>query len=139
MPHTRHVRRFAVLFAVLLLGDALLSAALDDWAGSWTATFKGKPYLILKLNSGAGRLSGTLSAGQVEASAQGNVTAIEAPPSDAYPLKSMKLTGNTLSFEVLDADGDTMKYEMRLTPDGAAELRLVDAPVKLGPFALKRN
>jgi hypothetical protein len=135
MYSMRHVRRLAVL----LLAAALLPAALDDWAGTWTATLKGKPYVIVKLNSGAGRLTGSLHSGQVEVDGQGKVIGIEAPPADAYPLKSMKLTGNTLTFEVLDRDGGTMKHEMRLTADGGAELRIVNAPVKLAPFALKRN
>ena len=127
------------ILAILLFGSALLPAALDDWAGTWTANCKGKPYLILKLDAGAGRLSGTLSAGQVETDEQGNVAAIEQPPAAALPLKSMKLTGRTLSFETIDSDGDAIQYVMRLTANGAAELRLPGAPIKLAPFALKRN
>lgn len=133
------VRRLLSILAIPLLGSALLQAALDDWAGTWTATHKGKPYLILKLDSGAGRLSGTLSAGQVETDEQGNVIAIEQPPSATLSLKSMKLTGGTLSFETIDSDGGAIQYAMRLTADGAAELRLPGAPIKLAPFALKRN
>jgi hypothetical protein len=139
MPRIRQVRHFSTLLALLLIGGLHLPAALDDWAETWTAAYKGKPYLILKLDSGAGRLSGTLSAGQVETDEQGNVTAIEQPPSAALPLKSMKLTGGTLSFETIDSDGDAIHYAMRLTADGGAELRLPGAPIKLAPFALTRN
>ena len=135
-------KRWSCAWAVgvsLLASIALHAAALDDWAGVWNASLKGKPYLILKLTSGAGRLSGTLRAGQVETDDRGNVIAIQSPPSREYPLKYMKLTGATLSFRTIDTGGDAIQYEMRLTGEGAAELRLPDAPAPLAPFALKRE
>ena len=44
-----------------------------------------------------------------------------------------------LSYEIEEDDGSRMKFQFKLTTEGKAELRFVDAPIKIKPIRFERR
>lgn len=128
-------RRFAGLTFVLL------AAALGqqrDFAGAWHAKFNGAVFMMLKLQIGES-ISGTLSGGHIEVNRDGDI--INASGGGAeLPISNARLEDGKLSFDWNDSDDDTVKFSMKLTGDGGAELQFLSLPegVKMKPIRLMR-
>jgi len=58
-------------------------------------------------------------------------------PDKPSPMLKPKLEGDLLTFESKD-DDEVLKFEMKLTGDGQAELRILDAPVAIKPIRFKK-
>jgi hypothetical protein len=59
------------------------------------------------------------------------------PPDEPSPLLNPKIQGDILTFE--NKDDDVVKFEMKLTGEGQAELRILEAPVRVKPIPFKRT
>jgi hypothetical protein len=123
--------------ALLLLAAGLAMASGEKFAGTWEATAKGHVFLILKV-SAAEKISGTLNAGKVKISDDGELE--EAGPVEDHeaPIFFAEVDGDKLKFEFQDEDGGVMSFELKLTGDGSGELRIVDKDRKFKPFSVKR-
>lgn len=55
-------------------------------------------------------------------------------------LKDIKINGHTMSFDFVDRDGDTDRFEMEVTGNSSANLQWIDLPkgMKALPIALTR-
>jgi len=131
------MRRF--LFALPLLLACLTLAGQDTdaqkkFAGTWEAKFKDKVICTIRLKAGD-QISGETDACSINVDANGDLQEPESTeqPDTPSPMLNAKLRGDTLSFEQKDGD-DVLKFEMKLTGDGQAELRILDAPVPVKPI-----
>jgi hypothetical protein len=125
--------------AALLLAAGLAKAAGEEkFAGTWEATSKGTVFLVLKLKT-AEKISGTLNAGKVEIDDNGELKEVGPVEDHEAPIFFAEVEGDKLHFEFQDDDGGVMSFELKLTGEGAGELRIVDKEhPNLKGFAVKR-
>ena len=123
--------------AALLAGLAA-PAEKEKFAGTWEATSKGTVYLVLKVKTGE-KISGTLNAGKITMNDDGDL--VEAGPVEDHeaPIFFAQVEGDKLTFGFQDEDNTVMEFELKLTGDGAGELRIVDKDhPKLKAFTVKK-
>jgi hypothetical protein len=110
------------------------------FAGTWEAATEGKVFLVLKIQAGQ-RISGTMNVGSITLSEEGEL--IEAGPVEdrEAPFFFAKAEGDKLEFDYQDqGDDEIMHFELKLTGDGAGELRIVDEHIpKMKPFRLRKK
>ena len=127
----------ACLVLLLSLGAPAEPAKFE---GTWEAALKGKVFLVLKIQAGR-KISGTLNAGSIKLSDAGEL--IEASPVEdrEAPFFFAKAEGDKLEFDYQDqGDNEIMHFELKLTGDGAGELRIVDEHIpKMKPFRLRKK
>lgn len=127
----------ACLLSLLSLG-ALAQAT--KFEGTWEAVTKGKVFLVLKIQAGQ-RISGTMNVGSISLSDEGEL--IEAGPVEdrEAPFFFAKAEGDRLEFDYQDqGDDEIMHFELKLTGDGAGELRIVDEHLpKMKAFRLRKK
>ena len=135
------MRNFACVAASLLF---LMGAGAQDqpakFTGTWEAAHEGKIFLVLKIQAGK-KISGTLNAGSIHLSDEGEL--IDAGPVEdrEAPFFFATAEGDKLEFDYQDqGDDEIMHFELKLTADGAGELRIVDEHIpKMKPFQLHKK
>jgi len=132
-------RSFDLLF--LLVSAVFMPAAAQQqkFAGVWEARFKGEVFMTLKLEAGD-PISGSLSGGSISVNDDGDLTAASGGGKE-LPILNPKVDGNKLSFEWKEDEDETLKFEMRLTADGEAQLQFMDAPegLRIKPIPIRRK
>ena len=103
-----------------VLAFAIAQPVTPQFAGTWTAELHGTTYVRLTLLDTGGRLTGSVSLGNVHLNAQGEVDAVNVPPRAITPIFDVQLRDGVLSFARKDGD-DTDRFEMRVV-NGEAEL-----------------
>jgi len=134
------MRTPACVFACLLLWSWGAAAEPAKFEGTWEAAIEGKVFLVLKIQTG-GRISGTLNAGSIHLNDEGEL--IEAGPVEdrEAPFFFAKAEGDKLEFDYQDqGDNEIMHFELKITGEGAGELRIVDEHIpKMKPFRLRKK
>jgi hypothetical protein len=137
-------------FVLALLTIAGLSAMISAqenqtqkaFAGTWEGKFKGAVFCVLKLEPGE-KISGTLSPGTITVNDDGDIT--DAQPSEPepsgkeLPILNPKIGDRKLSFDWKDTDDDTSKFELKITGEGEAQLRLIEFGDHIKPIILRRR
>ncbi|MBZ5592761.1 MAG: hypothetical protein LAP39_11030 [Acidobacteriia bacterium] len=113
--------------------------AQKKFAGTWEAKFKDKVICTIKLKAGE-KISGEMVACSISVDGNGDLQEQDSsePPDKPSPLLTPKIQGDILTFEDKD-DDDVLKFEMKLTGDGQAELRILETPVPIKPIPFKRT
>src|SRR6516165_8831327 len=136
------VRIFALSAGLMCLPAAAQKPGeLNRFAGTWEAKFKGAVICTIKLEAGD-KISGTASACNINVDSDGNLIEPESAsePADPLPLLNPKVEGDTLTFEVRDeGDEHPTKAQIELKGNDRAELRFVDAPVRIKPIPLTKR
>ena len=137
------------LFLVLMsTGREALSQAttlrLRAFEGTWNASYNGKTIIVVRLGAVGDHLSGTvqLAGFQLDLEGDGGIMAVTDSRLDApIGLNNIRLQGKTLSFEFVDNDGDTDKFQMELSGRDSATLSWVGLPngMKAKPIALMKQ
>ena len=117
--------------ASILAGDA----QVKRFEGVWRAEHQGKAFVILRVRGSAG----TISTGAIGIDDEGEVSRVVHAASGELKLREVKVVQQKLTFKTAGAGPEETEYEMRLQGDGAAELRIVDAPPPAKPFLLRRS
>ncbi len=113
-------------------------ATRKRFGGDWQAKFNGAPFLTLHVEAGA-KVEGTISTGRITVDDNGELTDAEAQPEGKeLDLMKVRVDGDRMTFEV-DANGELMRFEMRLTGEGKGELRFSGTEVKIKPIRLDRK
>jgi len=127
-------------FSVQVAQPNNTDAELRQFVGTWHAKFKGKTFQTIKLEKQKGKLTGTVSHGQVGTDKAGElIGAEERDGSD--PIVEAKLADGILRFTTQEVGSqDTYQFEMKLTGAEQADLRMLlppDSPA-LKPWKLER-
>ncbi len=132
------MRRILILLASSLTLTAQSAKDQQRFAGTWEAKFKGAVICTIRLAAGE-KLSGAMSGCNIHVNQDGDLDE-SAPPETAEesPIVNARVDGDKLSFENKDGD-DTVKMELTLTGEGRADLRFVDAPMKIKPVRFDRR
>lgn len=139
-------------FAVLLLGacaflfatiQAVPAAAQTSTApqvnarmlvGTWTATFKGTTFMRLRFAKRAGKLTATLSNGQVILDSQGNISSVKVMPG-VQKVKVEKMEGNTVYLRQGTKE-KPLRFAFRLQDKTHAKLEILHPkPALFNPSA----
>ena len=130
------------LFIAVVLASGMASAAdAKRFGGTWTASFKGTVICTLEIeDAGDGKVTGVTKGCNVSVDQNGDL--IEAPahegPDNPQPFLNTKVDGDLLRFEEEDGS-DVLKFELRLTGKGTADLRILDAPITIKPIHFERG
>jgi hypothetical protein len=103
-------------------------ADLEQFVGTWHAKFKGKIFQTITLRKQQGKLTGTVSHGEIQLDKEGELTsAEEIEGSDA--IVEARLTGGILHITTKEEDSqDTIQFEMKLAEVDQGELRILTPP-----------
>jgi hypothetical protein len=129
----------AILAGFLGLWCSAVVAEETKFSGTWEATSGDKVFLVLKLQAGA-KISGTMNAGSISMDDEGNL--LEAGPVEDHeaPIFFARAEGDKLEFDFQDEDNEVMHFELKLTAEGKAELRIIDQHLpKIKPFPLRKK
>src|SRR5437762_122294 len=112
--------------APLVLLAALAAAAGEEkFSGTWEASAKGTVFLVLKVKTGE-KLGGTLNAGKIAMTDEGDLQEVGPVEDRESPIFFAQVEGDKLVFDFQDEDDDVLHFELKLTGEGAGELRIVD-------------
>ena len=121
-----------------------LAAAKPDpqqrFAGTWEARFKDTVFCTIKLKAGE-RISGATYACRIHVNQDGELE--EPQPADdsdtPAPILDPEIEGDTLSFEMADQGDGRIKLSLKILDDKVAELRFLNAPVRIKPIRFERS
>jgi hypothetical protein len=134
--------RICVVYAVFaLLNLASTPAERERFAGTWEIKFNGAVICTIALETGE-KISGTTSGCSINVDNDGNLIEPDSPPEPAEPepILNPKIDGSILSFEIRDEEDEhPTRMQIELKGEGRAELRIVDAPVKVKPIPLTKR
>jgi hypothetical protein len=120
-----------------LLGCAAAEEA--KFAGTWEAVSGDKVFLVLKLKPGA-KITGTLNAGSIQMDEEGNLLDVGPVEDHEAPIFFARAEGDKLEFDFQDEDDAVMHFELKITAENKAELRIVDEHVpKMKAFPLRKK
>ncbi len=107
--------------------------------GTWEARYKDRVICTIRLRAGD-PISGETSACSINVDENGDLKEPETMPSDGDPSPVLKarVSGKTLSFEEHEGD-EAIRFEMKITGEGRAELKILDAPMVMKPIAFTRK
>jgi hypothetical protein len=117
--------------AIVLAAAGLLCAAAPDkpgpekFAGTWEATAKGTTFLVLKITAGQ-KISGSMKTGEIHMDEKGELLEVGPPEEDESPIFFAQVEGDLLTFNCQSGDESVLSFELKLTGEGAGELRIVD-------------
>ncbi len=138
----RRALGFAALMLTVSLAAAQTAHKLADYAGTWQASFQGKPFMTIKLHDEKGQLTGTVSSGDLEVNSEGEITGAKVREGESQILSTQILANGSLQIVSRDADGtDTTTFVITLLDKNSASLRFdipPDAGVRIKPVPLKR-
>ncbi len=125
-------------FSFQVTQPAKPDAKPEQFVGTWHAKFKGKTFLTIKLENKSGKLTGTVGHGNVSMNDAGELTeAEELEGSD--PIEEAKITGEILRITLKEGDSkETDQFEMKVTGDDQAEIRMLAPPGVTAPWKMER-
>jgi hypothetical protein len=96
----------------------------EAYLGTWTAQFKGKPFVTLKLVSKDGTLAGTMTGATVRFNKDGSLS--EATPKDTqHDVVDPLIHDGQLYFKTKELDKPPVGFQMKLTGANSGELKLI--------------
>jgi beta-lactamase regulating signal transducer with metallopeptidase domain len=109
-------------------------ADLQQFVGTWHAKFKGKTFMTVELEKQNGKLTGSVSHGQVRVDEKtGEMTSAE-ERDGSDPIVEAKLTGGVLRITTKEEGShETLQAEIKLTGIDQAEIRLLVPPEESVP------
>jgi hypothetical protein len=124
------MRAFVRLAAAWLLAAGLAAfAGTPDpkkFAGTWEAKAKGTVFLVLKITAGD-KISGTMKSGPMQLNEKGELVEVGPPVEDENPIFFTQVVAEEkLDFHCQDSEDNVLEFELKLTGEDSAELRIVD-------------
>ena len=111
----------------------------QSFAGTWEAKWHNTVICAMRLQAGEA-ITGQMLGCSVRVDDQGDLLDPEGDVDmdSPKPLLRLSLDGKTLRFEQED-DGEAIRFELTLTGERTADLRILDAPVKIKPIPFTRR
>ena len=133
-------RLLDILFMLASAWTMPALAGQQHFAGTWEAKYKDQVFIRLTLQENDG-VTGTLSGGNIQANDDGEITEASGGGQELPITNTRREAPDKLTFDWKDSDNETLKFTLRLTRDGEAELRFDSLPegAKLKPIPLRRH
>ena len=139
----------ALVFAGVWVSSTLAqtrpqASEFRPFIGTWTAVHAGTPIIVLRLHSEKGELVGDVQvcSYSVNTETTGTVDVVTDPTlSKSVPIKNIKVSGKSMSFDWKDPDGDNDHWRLELTGENAGQILWVGLPrdVKVQPIPVSKN
>jgi hypothetical protein len=110
-------------FAAFAQGQPAASG-FEAYVGTWTAQFKGKPFLTLKLVEKDGTLTGTMTGATVRFNKDGSLSEAKAKDTQHDVIDPL-LNEGQLYFKTKEEDKPPVGFQMKLTGANSGELKLI--------------
>src|SRR5215470_7412336 len=112
--------------------------------GTWTAVHQGTPIIVLHLRSEKGELVGGIQvcSYSVNTETSGTIDLVTNPTlSKTLPIKNIKVSGNSMSFDWTDPDGDNDHWKLELSGERVGRIVWEDLPsgVRVLPIPVSKN
>jgi len=112
--------------------------------GTWTAVHQGTPIIVLHLRSEKGEIIGGIQvcSYRVNTETSGTIDLVTNPTlSKTLPIKNIKVSGNSMSFDWTDPDGDNDHWRLELSGEKDGRIVWEDLPsdVKVLPIPVSKN
>jgi len=119
---------------------ATKDADLQAYVGTWQAKFNDKVFQTIKLENTKGKLTGTISRGNLGVNDQGELISAEALEGEDPIVETHVGFGVLRMTKKAGGEDENVQFEMKLTSADAAELRIVGIPEaeKIKPWKLER-
>jgi hypothetical protein len=111
--------------------QAAASPNPQDFVGTWTATFKGKPFMTIHFAMKGEKLTGTMSSGEMSLDPEGNIAAVTVRPGER-PITIDKVEHNTVHVIAGDKNAE-LRCTFRLKDATHAELEIITPPGSVAP------
>ena len=120
------------------------ASEIRPFIGTWTAAHAGTPIIVLHLRSEKGALVGEVQVCSytVNTETTGTVEVVTDPTlSKNLPIKNIKVSANSISFDWTDPDGDNDHWRLELTGKDAGQIVWVELPsgVKIQPIPVNKT
>ena len=137
---------FFVLAAVAVFSAATLPASAaaqkqpapppnpQAFVGTWTATFKGSPFMTIRFVMKGDKLTGTMSSGEISLDREGNIVAVTVRPGER-PITIEKVEHDTVHL-IGGEKNSELRFTLRLKDTTHAQLEIVN-PAPSGAVAPK--
>ena len=139
----------ALTMSLLTVGSTLAQtkpqkSELRPFIGTWTAVHDGTPIIVLHLSSEKGDLVGGIQvcSYRVNTETSGTIDLVTNPTlSKTLPIKNIKVSGNSMSFDWTDPDGDNDHWRLELSGEKDGRIVWEDLPsdVKVLPIPVSKN
>jgi hypothetical protein len=115
-----------------------------SFIGTWTAVHAGTPIIVLHLRSEKGELVGDVQvcSYSINTETTGTVDVVTDPTlSKPLRVNNIKVSGQSLSFNWKDPDGDNDHWKLELTGRNVGQIVWVDLPsdVKVQPIPVSKT
>ena len=136
--------RLCLIALLTMLPLACPAAAQNSdqrFSGKWEAKFNNEVICTIELRTDGG-ISGSMEDCRIKIDNDGNLVEPDASdkPSRPTPISDVKLAGSVLSFACKDeGDAEPTRFELHLIKEGAADLQVTNAPVKIKPIHFVRT
>lgn len=129
------------VFFILLMASFVLNAAPGRFTGQWVAKLKGSVICTLEIEEPGGKIAGVSKSCHISVDQNGELleAGVIEKDQDPLPFFNPKADGSTLTYELLEDDGERMKFEFKLTAEGKADLRFLSAPIAIKPIHFERQ
>ena len=115
---------------------------IRPFIGTWTAVHDGTPIIVLHLRSEKGELVGGVQVCSYSVTSAGTVDVVtDSTLSKSFPIKNIKVSGGSISFDWTDPDGDNDHWRLELTGENAGQILCVGLPsdVRVQPIAVSKS
>jgi len=137
MPAFHFLAVVAVFAAVLMPASAAgqkqpaASPNPRDFVGTWTATFKGKPFMTIHFAMKDGKLTGTMSSGAISLDPKGNIVDVTVRPGER-PITIEKVEHDAVHLIAGEKDAE-LRCTFRLIDTTHAQLEILSPPGSTAP------
>lgn len=145
----RSTGSIALTVSLLTAGSTLAQTKpqnfeLQPFIGTWTAVHDGTPIIVLHLRSEKGELVGGIQvcSYSVNTETSGTIDLVTNPTlSKTLPIKNIKVSGNSMSFDWTDPDGDNDHWKLELSGERVGRIVWEDLPsgVRVLPIPVSKN
>jgi len=134
---------FFVLAAVAVFSAATLPASAaaqkqsapppnpQAFVGTWTATFKGSPFMTIRFAMKGEKLTGTMSSGEISLDPEGNIVAVTVRPGERA-ITIEKVEHDTVRLTGGEKNGE-LRFTFRLKDTSHAQLEILSPPGSTAP------
>ena len=131
-------------FSLQVAQPGKASGDLQKFVGIWTATHEGTRFLVLELHVEKNKLAGGIKTCSFNMDMQGgteDITITNKTLTESFPIRNAAISGNSLSFDWKDPDGDEDHLKLEVTGADTGRLHWVGLPdgLKVAPIPITKD
>jgi len=131
-------------FSLQVAPPSKASGDMQQFVGTWTATHQGTRFLVLELHVEKSKLAGGIKTCSFNMDMQDGtdlITITDEKLTESFPIRNASVSGNSLSFDWKDPDGDEDHLKLEVTSVDAGRLHWVGLPdgLKVAPIPVTKD